>query len=286
MDRVENKSYQKGINGKNEVVCFIDFISYCHQWTFLNIIFSGSVIMASLATSFVTSILITLIVCDLCLAWSIASDENWWDLKNDKLNTMLNSGIPSEGLHKKLPFYQGFKKRIEQLREKYEDDIDGMIEKTLIKYSIECFLHNSRACLKADWLRDQRKRTARLLLFNEIVDQNEENKESDTDNYAEEKIRDEVIREIRKKLRENKTNFTKRGPLISVDQSLHAVNKGSLIRTSVADRQESSLSRLDILGRWSPEHLKIGERNLSFLYLNLRSPWRNFNNFWLMRQCQ
>ena len=191
----------------------------------------------------------TLIVCDLCLAWSIPPDENWWDLKNDKLNTILDSGIPPEGIYKKVPFNQGFKKRIEQLQEKYEDDIDGMIEKTLIKYSIECFLHNSRACLKADWLRDQRKNVASLLLFNEMVDQNEENEEIDSDNYTEEKIRDEVTREIRKKLHKNKTNFTKRGPLISVDQSLHAVNKGSLIRTSVADRQESSLSRLDTLGR-------------------------------------
>ena len=203
--------------------------------------------MASLVTCLTTRILMTLVACDLCLAWSIASDENhvyrhsnWWDLKNDYKSNQ-ESGVLSEGLFKKVKFYQWFKKQIEQLEVKYEDDIGRIIENTMIKYSIECFLHSSRACLKADWLRAQR--------LIEISDQNEESRESDIENYTEEKIIDEVTREIRNKLHENKNNLTKRGPMISVDQSLHAVNKGSLVRSSASDRQESSLSRLDVLGR-------------------------------------
>ena len=208
--------------------------------------------MTSLVTPLTTSILMTLIVCDLCLAWSIASDEyrhsNWWDLRNDKSNTALNSGIQSEDLFKKVRLYPGFKKRIEQAEGNYDDGVDRMIKKTLIKYSIECFLRDSHACLKADWLRAQQDRIEGLLLFIEVVDQNEESQESDINNYTEENIRDEVTREIRDKFHENKNNLRKRGPLISVDQSLHAVNTGPL-RSSSADRQESSLSRLDILGR-------------------------------------
>ena len=198
--------------------------------------------MASLVTC-LTTILMTLVACDVCLAWSIASDENhvyrhsnWWDLKNDYKSNQ--ESVLSEGLFKKVKFYQWFKNQIEV---KYEDDIGRIIENTMIKYSIECFLHNSRACLKADWLRAQR--------LIEILDQTEESRESDIENYTEEKIIDEVTREIRNKLHENKHNLTKRGPMISVDQSLHAVNKGSLVRSSASDRQESSLSRLDVLGR-------------------------------------
>lgn len=195
--------------------------------------------------------LMTFVLCDLCFAWNILRgnrlksegtalkalkwlprmDEQGFHFKSMRTGS---DSFPSKkrylGLHRN-GFYQTIAKKLDQLERTTEEERNIMIEESLMKYSIRCLLHDPRACLKADWIRAQQNSNDWLKLAIAIA----------TDNY-------EVRSEIKKRFLKHQKGLSKRGPMISVDQSLHVIDQG-MQKSSAGDRRESSMSRLDMIGR-------------------------------------
>ena len=207
--------------------------------------------MKLLPKCMMTLTLMTFVLCDLSFAfkllrgnrsnsedtalkapkWLPHLDEQKFDLKSMRTGSDSHPNKKRHlGLHRNS-FFETVAKKLDQLERTTEEEINRMIEESLVKYSFRCLLHDSRACLKADWLRAQQNRDDWLKPDIEIA----------TDNY-------DVKSEINNMFQKYQKGPSKRGPMISVDQSLHAIDKGEQ-RSSVGDRRESSMSRLDMIGR-------------------------------------
>ena len=201
-----------------------------------------------------TLTLMTFILSDLCIAWSIlcgtstnpdnrpAVRQKRWlpDLDFRTGSDSYPSNYKGSIGHHGNDFYQSIFKKLDQLKKTTDEGMNQMIGDSLVKYSIMCLLHNSHSCPKADWLRRQQHTDDDdwLKFAIEIAT----NEDQDNTNHL------DLKSEIKKSFMKYQKELSKRVPMISVDQSLHAIDRGQQ-ESSIGDRQESSLSRLDTIGR-------------------------------------